>query len=266
MQQLDESNPRTPSSSSLPSSLSTSKVASWEKDVANKIKSMLINDSNRAEARTEQSGPLIIGIVGIPGSGKTTCSQILSDVLQEMRISTMIMPMDGYHYPLSTLKSFDDANTNTDDTTGMVYRRGAPDTFDSQSLLADLSAIKRGIETFVPDFDHSLGDPILNAFKYDPAKAAVVICEGLYLLLENGHDNDDDDDDGWKGIGDLLDFTIFIHANVDVCVQRLKIRNLCIPGYSKEEIELRCDAVDRVNAMTVLRSKSRADLIVDSVI
>ena len=205
-----------------------------------------------------------------------------------MLIPNMIMPMDGYHYPLSTLESFDNVNNNnnnnnnanaatgTGTSTGMVYRRGAPDTFDSKRLMDDLSMIKRGIETFVPDFDHSIGDPIPNAFKYDPRKHVVVICEGLYLLhheddIDNEEHNDDtnedntDNDIGWNGIRDLLDFTVFIHANVDVCVQRLKIRNLCIPGYTKEEIEMRCDAVDRVNAMAVLRSRHRADLIVDSV-
>jgi hypothetical protein len=62
----------------------------------------------------------------------------------------------------------------------------------------------------------------------------------------------------------LLELTVFIDADVDICVQRLKIRNLCIPGYTKEEIELRCDAVDRVNAMTVLSSRGRATLIVSS--
>ena len=158
------------------------------------------------------------------------------------------MPMDGYHYPLSTLKSFENAND-------LVYRRGAPDTFDSQSLMNDLSQIKKGLETFVPDFDHAVGDPIPNAFKFESQNSAVVICEGLYLLHE---------DDGWNGIGDLLEFTVFIDADVDICVQRLKIRNLCIPGYTKEEIELRCDAVDRVNAMTVISSRGRANLIVSS--
>lgn len=114
----------------------------------------------------------------------------------------------------------------------------------------------------MPDFDHSIGgDPAIvlqthSNIECEPSKASVVICEGPSLLHK---------DDGWNGIEDLLEFTVFIDADhVDVCVQRLKIRNLCIPGYTKEEIEVRCDAVDRVNAMTVLSSRNRGDLIVDS--
>mmetsp|Transcript_16229 Transcript_16229/g.24259 ORF Transcript_16229/g.24259 Transcript_16229/m.24259 type:complete len:229 (+) Transcript_16229:173-859(+) len=216
----------------------------WEAEVAEHIKSILLKDS-----RQNNSGPLMVGIVGIPGSGKTTSARILSDMLKNLQIPNMIMPMDGYHYPLSTLNSFENAND-------LVYRRGAPDTFDSQRLMNDLSQIKKGLETFVPDFDHAVGDPIPNAFKFESQKSLVVICEGLYLLHE---------DDGWNGIGDLLEFTVFIDANVDICVQRLKTRNLCIPGYTKDEIEVRCDAVDRVNAMTVLSSRGRANLIVHSV-
>ena len=226
-----------------PLSPSSNRKVTWEAEVAQHIKSILSK-----EYRQNNSGPLMVGIVGIPGSGKTTSTRILSDILKNLQITNMIMPMDGYHYPLSTLKSFENAND-------LVYRRGAPDTFDSQSLMNDLSQIKKGLETFVPDFDHAVGDPIPNAFKFESQESAVVICEGLYLLHE---------DDGWNGIGDLLEFTVFIDADVDICVQRLKIRNLCIPGYTKEEIEVRCDAVDRVNAMTVLSSRGRATLIVSS--
>lgn len=49
-------------------------------------------------------------------------------------------------------------------------------------------------------------------------------------------------------------------------MDRLRIRNLSIPGYSEEEIFVRVDAVDRVNANTVLKSKDRADIIVESIV
>ena len=58
----------------------------------------------------------------------------------------------------------------------------------------------------------------------------------------------------------LLLLSIFVDADVDLCVNRLKERNKCIPGYSHEEIEIRCDIVDGKNAITVTKSKSRADL------
>ena len=80
---------------------------------------------------------------------------------------------------------------------------------------------------------------------------------GLYLLH---------DEDGWETTKDLFDYSIFVDADVDMCIERVKIRNKCIPGYTEEEIEERCEIVDRVNAMTVDRSKKRADFVVQSVV
>jgi hypothetical protein len=68
---------------------------------------------------------------------------------------------------------------------------------------------------------------------------------------------------GWEGTSDLFDLRIFIASDVDKCIDRLKIRNKCIPGYTEEEIEIRCDAVDRANAMLVKQTGSNADLVVE---
>ena len=190
----------------------------------------------------------------------------------------IVMPMDGYHHPVSVLESF----PNPVDA---IYRRGAPDTFDPASLEKDLERIVNGDETTVsiPGFDHARGDPEPNQHTFDRSKHKIVICEGIYLM----HDSD-----GWENIKDYMDFNVYIIADIDVCVNRLKERNKCIPGYShgkkkqmggwicvlsslnktllenvlslsvmcffSEEIELRCDAVDRVNAQLVEASRRYA--------
>ncbi len=232
--------------------------STWEPMIAEKIVHRIAenvtNDQNH--------GPLLVGIVGIPGSGKTTSSQMLSQILTSSKIGNIIIPMDGYHYPLSRLQTFDDP-------ADAIYRRGAPDTFDSKSLKQDLMKIKHGNDkdmnnnddnaiVRIPGFDHSKGDPEPDLHIFRRCNHSVVICEGLYLL-HNG--------DGWSdnGIQDLFDITVFIDANVDVCVDRLKVRNLCIPGYTQEEILIRCEQVDRVNAMTVLQCREKADFVVKSV-
>ena len=90
----------------------------------------------------------------------------------------------------------------------------------------------------VPGFDHAKGDPEENQHTYIRDEHKIVICEGLYLL----HDND-----GWENIEKYFDWTIFIDSDVDMCIDRLKERNKVIPGYTPEEIDLRCEEVDRVN-------------------
>jgi pantothenate kinase len=167
--------------------------------------------------------------------------------------TSMTMPHDGYHYTLDYLKSF----ANSDDA---IYRRGAPDTFDPASLYRDMERIRNNTNEEedlikVPGFDHANGDPEPDQHIFDRNHHDVVICEGLYLL----HDQD-----GWENIKSLLDFSIFMESDVDICVERVKIRNQCIPGYSREEIVERAEKVDRINAMTVLHSKYRADVVVES--
>jgi uridine kinase len=73
------------------------------------------------------------------------------------------------------------------------------------------------------------------------------------------------DSEGWEDIASLFDMKLFIESDVDACVERLKIRNLCIPGYTPEEIRVRCEVVDRTNAMTVMKSRYRADLALPTV-
>jgi hypothetical protein len=45
-------------------------------------------------------------------------------------------------------------------------------------------------------------------------------------------------------------------------MERVRERNLCIPGYTPEEIVARVEAFDRANAMTLLKSKVRADVVI----
>jgi pantothenate kinase len=194
--------------------------------------------------------PYMISISAIPGSGKSVSALVLANILEMAGYPTMICPHDGYHYPIDYLRTFPNAED-------LVYRRGAPETFDSQALIRDLGRIRNGKEDIItlPGFDHAKGDPEPDTHIFDRSRHQIVLCEGLYLL----HDQD-----GWEGVKDYFDYCIFMDADLDICIERVKIRNQCIPGYTPEEIEMRCDKVDRMNALTVLRSKDRADVIVES--
>lgn len=136
---------------------------------------------------------------------------------------------------------------NADD---VIYRRGACDTFDAVALAKDLERIAHGREPIVtiPGFDHAKGDPTPNQHLFERAGHDIVLCEGLYLL----HDQQ-----GWEHIQKFLDWTIYIQADIDVCMERLKERNKCIPGYTAKEIAIRCDAVDRLNAIMAEETASK---------
>jgi pantothenate kinase len=170
-----------------------------------------------------------LAVAGIPGSGKSTSCQILTELLnQSLDGCCFLMPFDGYHIPLAQLKQMDE---KTSGESNYVYRRGAPDTFDHQGLLQALHLVKYGqsqprsaataFDTLdvisIPGFDHGIGDPEEGAHVFDRSKHKIAIVEGLYLLL---------DQDGWEPIVDILDYKLFIQSDVDKCMDRLKIRNL----------------------------------------
>jgi len=211
----------------------------WELDVKDLIQRMCYQKTS--------DGPLMVAIAGIPGSGKSTSAEILAGLLGR---KCLCMPFDGYHMPMKQLEACRNA-------VDMIWRRGAPDTFDAEKLKLDLQRIRFGTEPKIPlpGFDHAKGDPELNQHTFFRQQHDIVITEGLYLLH---------DDDGWSDIKNCFDLTVFVDANVDTCMDRLKIRNQSIPGYTRDEILFRVDAVDSVNAETVARSKRRADLVVKS--
>ena len=171
---------------------------------------------------------------------------MLKDLLSD--VGCMVLPFDGYHFPLEYLKSLPDANDR-------IYRRGAPDTFDVDTLRTDLERIKDSDETYIslPDFDHATADPQHDVHTFCRDSTEILLCEGLYLLAEH---------DGFAPVKEIFDVSIFMDADVDVCVNRLKRRNTCIPGYSPEEIERRVEQVDRENANIVAKTKKNAQIVV----
>jgi pantothenate kinase len=214
-------------------------ILTWEPELAEEIKKSLAK-------REAGDKPYMIAVIGNPGSGKTTSCFSLSDLLD----GCFVLPFDGYHLPMDDLKRMPNAED-------LIYRRGAPDTFDAARLAHDLGRIRDGDEfnIKIPGFDHSLGDPEPDAHQFDRSEHKVVLIEGLYLLH---------DDEKWDGLKKMFDLSIFVEANVDLCVERLKTRNQCIPGYTENEIIARVDAVDRVNAETVESSKQYASRVVQS--
>jgi pantothenate kinase len=225
-------------------------VGGWEAEMAQHIQKEMQAAPDRL--------PYMVAVVGTPGSGKSISSLLLANELeQQCGLPCMVLPHDGYHYTLDYLKQ---SFPNADDA---IYRRGAPDTFDPHALKRDLDRIRdnssssEGEELLItlPGFDHHRGDPEPEKHAFDRHRHKVVVCEGLYLL----HDQD-----GWEDIAQVFDLKIYMNSDLEVCLDRVKIRNQCIPGYTPEEIAERTEKVDRINALTVMRSKGRADIVVDS--
>ncbi|HZK80680.1 MAG TPA: hypothetical protein VFC46_06420, partial [Humisphaera sp.] len=115
-------------------------------------------------ALQQRPAAYLVGIAGIPGSGKTT----LCRAIAERRPDAAIVSMDGYHLPRSRL-----------DAEGM-RRRGALYTFDGDAFRADIAALRRTRQGIFPSFDHAEQDPRPGAVRVTPATPLVIV-EGIYV-------------------------------------------------------------------------------------
>jgi len=221
-------------------------TASFNLDV-NNLAGQLLNLSRANDIR------LLISIVGIPGSGKSTLGQLLKDCINQTCGEDIcrLIPMDGYHYPKATLKTFPDP-------VEAFKRRGAPFTFDAQGLLEAVKRIKKETKeiVYLPAWDHSIGDPIENGIQVQ-ANHQIVLFEGLYLNLKQPI---------WEDISDCMQERIFIPCDRAVAMDRVAKRHI-IAGICKtlEEAQLRVETNDAINAELVENSSFPPTIVVSVV-
>lgn len=176
----------------------------------------------------------LIGIAGIPGSGKTTlCRELL-----RRRPDAVVVPMDGYHLPRNRL-----------DAEGLRFR-GAPHTFAADDFRADIELLRRNRAGVFPEFDHAEKDPRPDAIRVTPS-VPLVIVEGIYVLMQ-----------AWR-VEPLLDLKIFLDCDLDEAVERLAARHVaCGLAATLEEGRRRAIENDRKNSLAILADgcRERADL------
>ena len=191
----------------------------------------------------------IVGVVGLPGSGKSTvASQLAAQVNAQMGPGTVqALGMDGFHLSRAALAQLSDP-------AAALARRGAPWTFDPAGLATRITALRQAplqpgaAPVLWPDFEHSVGDPQEDAVAIGPATRLVLV-EGLYLL-HRAH--------GWNLDG-LLDACWYLDVPMEVAMQRLVVRHQAAWGLTVAQAEARLALNDRLNADTVALSKNRAD-------
>lgn len=201
-------------------------------------------------ASTPPHERVLIGIAGIPGSGKTTLANRLVSRINSLSppsTSTpgpvaLMLPMDGFHLPRSVLLTFPDPSH-------ALFRRGAPFTFDPSTLLTllrDLSPPHPQTSTLTaPSFSHKEKDPVFHAISiHPPPLHRLVVVEGLYLALKQPI---------WRDINALFRETWFVDTPRGVAKARLVRRHveagICA---SEEEAGSRADRNDLVNGEMIV--------------
>jgi pantothenate kinase len=192
----------------------------------------------RIEALLADGQRKLLGLVGPPGSGKSTLALALHHALPEL---CQIVPMDGYHLANAELQRL-----------GRADRKGAPDTFGSAGYVALLRRLRQhrpGEIVYAPEFAREIEEPIAGAIAIE-AKTRLLITEGNYLLLNQGH---------WADVFALLDEVWYVDVDDDLRCQRLVQRHESF-GRSPQAATDWVANTDEPNARLIATSRARAQV------
>ncbi|KEY72079.1 hypothetical protein S7711_00096 [Stachybotrys chartarum IBT 7711] len=217
---------------------------------------------DKAWARYQETPPnqrLLIGIAGIPGSGKTTLSHIVTQRLNDHAAAldpsspapATFLPMDGYHLTRAALSALPDPAT-------AHARRGAAFTFDAPKFLALVQALRlppAQAPILAPSFDHAVKDPKEDDIAVLPTHRVVVL-EGNYLALDR---------DVWRDAAALLDELWFVDVDFEVARRRLRERHVRA-GIARdvEEGDRRARENDLVNGREIVDHRLKVDEVIQS--
>lgn len=179
--------------------------------------------------------PLIIGIAGGTGSGKTT---LTNSLLKRFNGQVRVIYHDNYYKRNDHL--------TYDERTELNY--DAPTAFDNDLLVTHLKALIGGqtIETPVYDFtNHNRSEETMIV---QPQR--IIILEGILIFVE-------------EEIRKLCDIKIFVDTDADVRILRRLRRDVIERGRSIESVESQYLAtVKPMHELHVEPSKRHADMII----
>jgi uridine kinase len=182
------------------------------------------------------SNPLIIGIAGGSGSGKSTVARKVAESLKNLSVA--FIDMDAYYRNFTSISLEERRKVNWDH----------PDAFDFDLLtehLRDLSE-RRAIEKPVYDFvTHLRSDA---SVRIEPAD--VIVIDGILLFVD-------------ERVRDLCDVKVFVDAEADIRLIRRLRRDMRARGRPLNEIiDQYLSTVQPMHLQFVEPSKRYADIIV----
>lgn len=179
--------------------------------------------------------PLVIGIAGGTGSGKTTLTRALIESFEEQ---VAVVFHDNYYKKNDHLTYEERCLLNYD----------APDAFDNDLLVKQLDALIEGqtIECPVYDFsDHNRSEETLMV-----QTRPIIIVEGILIFAE-------------PAIRERLDIKLFVDTDADVRILRRMRRDVVERGRSIESVQTQyLETVKPMHELYVEPSKRYADIIV----
>lgn len=153
--------------------------------------------------------PIIIGIAGGTGSGKSTVAQEIYQSLPPESIS--MIEQDSYYKDQSHLTFEERIKTNYDH----------PDAFDTQLMLQHVQSLLRGEAIEKPSYDFEVHNRRSTTVTVMPRD--IIILEGIMILVE-------------PELRELMDIKLFVDTDADVRIIRRIKRDIEERGRSIDSI------------------------------
>jgi uridine kinase len=180
--------------------------------------------------------PLVIGIAGGSGSGKTTVAQEILNRVGADKIA--YLQHDSYYKDLSGLPPTLRADVNFDH----------PHSLETELLIKHVIALRNSEAIEVPIYDFATDSRIAQTFRVEPRR--VILVEGILIFVE-------------AKLRKLFDVKIFVDADADVRLIRRLYRDITERGRTTESvIEQYMATVRPMHLDFVEPSKRYADVII----
>lgn len=184
----------------------------------------------------ERTEPLVIGLAGGSGSGKTTIANVILKRVGENHIA--YLPHDAYYKDLSSLPHNQRAQINFDH----------PDSLDTPLLIEHIRKLKARQAIDLPVYDFKTDRRTERTIHIEPKP--VILVEGILIFAE-------------QELLPLFDVKIFVDADADIRFIRRLQRDLFERGRSIESvIHQYLNTVRPMHLKFVEDSKRYADVII----
>jgi uridine kinase len=180
--------------------------------------------------------PIVIGIAGGSGSGKTTVANVILQRVGAHRIA--YLPHDAYYRDLSDLPPIQKAQINFDH----------PDSLETELMIEHVRQLKQWQPIEMPVYDFTRHARTRQTIRVNPQR--VILVEGILIFVE-------------AALRELFDVKIFVDTDPDIRFIRRLQRDISERGRTTESvIQQYLSTVRPMHLEFVEPSKRYADVII----
>lgn len=184
----------------------------------------------------EKGSPLVIGICGGTGSGKTTVANVILQRVGAQRLS--FLPHDAYYRDQKSLPLAERATINYDH----------PDSLETDLLVKHINQLKQGQAVEMPIYDFTTHSRTNRTVHVEPRQ--VILVEGILIFYE-------------AALREMFDVKIYVDTDPDIRFIRRLQRDIIERGRTTESvIQQYLTTVRPMHMEFVEPSKRYADVII----